>query len=191
MNSKVGSAWTLVLSCSLKNREIDQVDWKPLGVDAPVNEHSRNWNLCRMSLSQMTHQKFQSTHWRSTCNFPTYKVDYTDYVRAKFADFDVMAFIGSGICKKVEFVNIRGYQCAQCTAKWWQDNGFMTHIDSSFSGCQFVTIQGSVSGENNFWYYRAHEINKKFRCHANPLSTLGPCGLEDISNEEKNSKCNV
>ena len=78
MNSEEGSAWTLVMSFSLKNKAIDQVDKKRLGVDAPLNEHSPNWNLYRMSLSQTTHLKSQSTHWRSTCSFPTYKVEYTD-----------------------------------------------------------------------------------------------------------------
>ena len=119
----------------------------------------------------MTHLKSQSTHWRSTCSFPTYKVDYTDYVRANFADFDIMTFRGAGICKKVEFVNIRGHQCTQCTAKWWQDNGYFAHIDSSRSGCELVPTKGCVSSEVNFGQYFQEMINNKFRCTANPSST--------------------
>ena len=171
MNSEEGYAWTLVMSFSLKNKAMDQIDRKPLGVDAPLNERSPNWNLYRMSLSQMTHLKSQSTHWRSTCSFPAPKLDYTDYVRTKLADFDVMAFLGSGIRKKVEFVNIRGHQCAQCTTRWWQGNGFFAHIDSSHSGCDLVPTQGSVSSENNFGYYTDGMIKNKFRCTANPSST--------------------
>ncbi|CAB4037227.1 Hypothetical predicted protein [Paramuricea clavata] len=171
MTSEAGSAWTLVMSYALKSRHMDQIARKSMPQDTPVNEHSPNWNLYRMGLSQMTHLKSQSTHWRTTCTFSTYKVDYTDYVRAKFADFDIMTFLGSGICKKVEYVNIRGHQCAQCTSRWWQQNSrYAPHIDSRSNGCQFVPTQGSVTTENNFGYY-TEAYNKKFRCSAGPLST--------------------
>ena len=159
------------MSYALKNKRMTQI-FKTMQYNAPLNEHSPNWNLYRMSLAQMTHLKSQSTHWRATCSFPVYKVDYTDYVRGKFADFDILTFSGYGICKKVEYVNIRGHQCAQCTSRWWQDYRTALHIDSSHTGCQFVPIQGSVSSENNFGHYSSSSvINKKFRCGAGPLST--------------------
>ena len=171
MNSEAGSAWTLVLSYALKNRNVQQFAKNTMQDDTPVNEHSPNWNLYRMSYSQMNHLKSQSTHWRVTCSFPTYKVDYADYVRAKFSEFDILTFIGSGICKKVEYVNIRGHQCAQCTSRWWQEKKiYSPHIDSTGSGCQLVPSRGSVPTENNFNYY-IETYNKKFRCSANPLST--------------------
>ena len=171
MTSEAGSAWTLVMSYALKNRQMKEIQNEgSMAKNAPVNEHSPNWNLYRMSLSQMTHLKSQSTHWRTTCSFPTHKVDYTDYVRAKFTDFDVMTFIGAGICKKVEYINIRGYQCAQCTSMWWQ-NAYAAHIDSgsTSTACQLVPTQGSVPSEDNFGYYASY--NNKFRCSAGPLST--------------------
>ena len=168
MTSEAGSAWTLVMSYALKNKDMKQAR-EVMQHNAPLNEHSPNWNLYRMSLAQMTHLKSQSTHWRTTCSFPAYKVDYTDYVRAKFTDFDILTFSGDGICKKVEYVNIRGHQCAQCTSKWWQGR-YGLHTDSSQTGCQFVPIQGSISSENNFGSY-SRSFNKKFRCSAGPLST--------------------
>ena len=171
MTSEAGSAWTLVMSYALKNREITQVAKRSMNQNSPVNEHSPNWNIYRMSLSQMTHLKPRSTHWRATCSFPTYRVDYTDYVRAKFTDFDIMTFLGAGICKKVEYVNIRRHKCAQCTTKWWQkSNIFSPHIDSSYTGCDFDPTHGSISGENNFGHY-TDVYNNKFRCSAGPLST--------------------
>ena len=170
MTSEAGSAWTLVMSYALKNREMDQIQKKAMTQDTPVNENSPNWNLYRMSLSQMTHIKSQSTHWRTTCSFPTNKVDYADYLRAKFADFDIMTFLGHGICKKVEYVNIRGHQCAQCAIKWWQRiNIFAPHIDSSETGCPFVPTQGAVRSVDNFGYYG--QYNRKFRCSSGPNST--------------------
>ena len=159
------------MSYALKNSGMKQI-LEIMQHDAPVNEHSPNWNLYRMNLAQMTHLKSRSTHWRTTCSFPAYKLDYTDYVRAKFTDFDIMTFFGHGICKKVEYVNIRGNQCAQCTTKWWQNSHFAPHIDSSEIGCQFVATPGSISNENNFGQYsNSREVNKKFRCSAHPLAT--------------------
>ncbi len=170
MTSEAGSAWTLVMSYALKNRHMVQLTRKTMKQDAPVNKHSPNWNLYRMSLSQMTHLKSQSTHWRTTCSFPTHKVDYTDYVRAKFTDFDIMTFLGSGICKKVEYINIRGHQCAQCTSKWWQVNSkYAPGMDSPSTGCDLVATEGSVSSEDNFGGYFSY--NNKFRCSAGSLST--------------------
>ena len=81
-----------------------------------------------------------------------------------------MTFLGAGICKKVEYINIRGHQCAQCTSKWWQLNkGEAPHIDSRSTGCELVATPGAVSNEDNFGLYFAY--NKKFRCSAGSLST--------------------
>ena len=170
MTSEAGSAWTLVMSYTIKNKNMEQFgNYGQLQNNQPVNEHSPNWNLYRMSLTQMNDLKSLSTHWRATCSFPTHKVDYTDYVRAKFTDFDIMKFqSGGGSCKKVEYVNIRGHQCAQCTSKWWQSS-YTPHIDSSYTGCKFDPTEDSVSKEDNFGRYR--HINKKFRCSAGPAST--------------------
>ena len=168
MTSEAGSAWTLVMSFALKNRLMEQFRVKRMQHDAPVNEDSPNWNLYRMSLTQMNHLKSQSTHWRVTCSFPTHKVDYTDYVRVNFTNFDIMTFHALGICKKVDYINIRGHQCAQCTSKWWQYN-YAAHLDSSLTGCQFLPTKGSVPWEDNFGWYGTY--NNKFRCSAGPLST--------------------
>ena len=171
MESEPGSAWTLIESFALKNKGVDQVRRHPLQTNAPVNEKTPNWNIYRMSLSQMNALKPHSTHWRVTCSLPTHGVDYRDYARANFVDFDVMTFLGDAVCKKMEFVNIRGHQCAQCTATWWQKiNTYTATIDSSYrNNCQLVATVGSVTSEDNFGYYSS--INNKFRCSAGPDST--------------------
>ncbi|WP_395239318.1 hypothetical protein, partial [Salmonella sp. s54412] len=163
-------------SFSLNHENMDEFNKNTLTDDAPVNERSPNWHLYRISTSQMNHMKSQSSHWRVTCSFPTHGVDYTDYVRAEFEHFDVMTFTGHGVCKKVEYVNIRGHHCVQCTTKWWQiaqKSFYMRasppHMDTSKGGCQFKPSKGAVSDEGNFGYY--NKINKKFRCTAGPNST--------------------
>ena len=35
-------------------------------------------------------------------------IDYRDYIRGRFRDFDIMAFSGKGVCFSVEYVDIRG-----------------------------------------------------------------------------------
>ena len=171
MDSEQGAAWTLIESFTLENRGVEQVRRHPLQTNAPVNEKTPNWSMYRMSLSQMTWLKSQSSHWRVTCSFPTHGVDYKDYARANFADFDVMTFLGDGVCKKMEFVNVRGHQCAQCTATWWQKiNAYPATIDSAYATqCQLNPATGSVPSEDNFGYYAS--INNKFRCSVGPDSS--------------------
>lgn len=174
MKSEPGAVWTLVISFALKNVDVNQFR-QPLQVNAPVNPNSPSWDLYRMSQSQLTHLKSQSTHWRATCNFPTYGIDYTDYVRANFQELDIMNFKGDGVCLKVEYVNIRGHQCAECTARWSHYvDGFPAHIDSFHvdAGCKLDASQGAVSvegGEDNFGFY--YGINNKFRCTSDGNST--------------------
>lgn len=111
-----------------------------------------------------------SSHWRATCSYPTHGVDYTDYARGTFKDFDIVDFIGAGQCKKVELINIRGHLGIHQTTKFWQiANSCTLHVDSSHTGCQFVPKSGSATQEDNFGYYVV--INPKFRCTAGPQAT--------------------
>ena len=170
--SEPGSAWTLVESFSFENRKIKQVQEHSFSENAPLNENTPNWYRYRMSYTQMNHFKQQSTHWRVTCSFPQHsKHIYTDYCRTTFKDFDVMTFRGYSVCKKMEFVNIRGHQCAHCSLLWYTIVGReMIHVDSSRSPkCDLNAAAGSVFTEDNFGWYGAY--NKKFRCTAGPDST--------------------
>ena len=111
----------------------------------------------------------QSTHWRATCSFPTHGVDYVDYVRGKFVDFDVVNFVGNGVCKRVEYVNIRGHQCSNCNRPWFQGGHYFLHIDSSSTTCGSHLTAGAVSSEDNFGYYIT--VNSNFRCTADASAT--------------------
>ncbi|XP_046844592.1 uncharacterized protein LOC124438471 [Xenia sp. Carnegie-2017] len=141
LTSEPGSAWTLVMSYALKNKLTNSLQSRTFQQNVPINERSPNWDIYRMSNSQMNYMKSQSTHWRVTCSYPKNKVDYIDYVRSKFSDLDVMTFSGSDI----------------------------SIIESSVSGCQFDARIGSVYSEDNFGYYGV--FNNKFRCTENQVST--------------------
>eukprot|EP00795_Rhopilema_esculentum_P008266 gene8266-14215_t len=108
----------------------------PFSVDMPVNERTPNWVAYRLSKAQMLSIKAHSTHWRATCSYnrSSNSVDFTDYVRANLQAIDITSFLGHGICKKVEYINIRGHAAYQKTARFWQVlNTYIIHIDSSIS----------------------------------------------------------
>ena len=169
MVSEPGSAWTLVESFAFKYINVSKFTKTPLWSNAPFNENSPNRNLYKMTLDQMKSIQSQSTHWRITCNFPTSQVDYIDYVRGNFSSFDILTFSGEGICKVVEYVNIRGHLCSHCTSQWWQPNGNGPHIDSNGTACEFKPNAGAAHSEDNFGLY--YSTNTKFRCTSGPSST--------------------
>ena len=143
---------------------------KSFSVDSPVDKNLPNWNRYRMSLSMMNDLSAQSTHWRATCSFPTYGVDYTDYVRGKFVDFDVINFLGSNVCKRVEYVNIRGHQCRDCELPWWQaSTSSFLHTDSAYTTCGFDATPGTSGGQDNFGCY--YDVSPNFRCTADATAT--------------------
>ena len=170
MTSESGKAWTLVTSWATKNKNMAEFKTKVLSTDSPVEENLPNWNKYRMSLSMMKNLGAQSTHWRATCNFPTHGVDYVDYVRGKFVDFDVVNFLGNDVCKRVEYVNIRGHECSTCTVAWWQTaKTFFLHTDSTAFKCGFSPSQGALLSEDNFGFY--YTVNPDFRCTADASAT--------------------
>ena len=116
--------------------------------------------------------KRHTTHWRATCSFPVYKVDYRDYLRGSFKDLDITTFLGYGVCKKVEFINIRGNVGVHLTVPFWQDVGQKVNFctdSTSMRSCSFDATRGAVPSEDNFGSY--YTQNKNFRCTANPSAT--------------------
>ena len=167
LKSEPGTAWTLVMSWANMHRALPSFRNVPLKGNAPVNENAQNWNLYRLSLTRMRSLQAHSTHWRATCSYPTYGVDFRDYVRGNFKDFNVVDFSGSSMCMKVEYVNILGHMGMHLKARVWQSTSYFWHI--SDSGCQFDPTSVSVSSEDYFGYYV--NINPRFRCNEGPHST--------------------
>ena len=106
--SENGFVWTLLESFSFAKKSYFKV--KPFFKDYPVNHNSFKWNKFRLSLPIMNSTLSNSTHFRATCNFNTDGLVTTDYLRAKTTDLNIL-LLNSGLCVKMEYINIRGYDC--------------------------------------------------------------------------------
>ena len=87
-------------------------------------------------------------------------------------DFNIIDYVGSGTCKKVEYINIRGHVATDLTVPFWQKlNAYTLHTDSTYTHCQFkVAKSGAVREEDNFGWY-ASGMSTKFRCTQGTQST--------------------
>ena len=169
-SSEPGWAWTLVMSQSLERRG-ETFAKTPFLVGKFVNQHTPNWEKYRIGGSRMRIVASQSTHWRVTCDFPVSGVDYRDYVRATFENLNPLEYTASGECREMEYINIRGHNCTQCTAAWWQtESQQLTHF-SDLDGCQFGITQGSLDNEANFGGYWKNKFTSEFRCSSKDTSS--------------------
>ncbi|KAL9953235.1 hypothetical protein ACROYT_G040619 [Oculina patagonica] len=171
-SSEPGAAWTLVMSWNRASKDLPHFRSRTFLQDAPINQKTPNWHAYRQTLARMKTLRSHSKYWRATCSFNlVQEIDYRDYLRGKFSDFDIMSFLGYGQCKPVDYVNIRGHAAGSgTTARFWQvQNTYTLHIDSSHSGCGFIPTAGAVPSEDNFGYYDV--VNTKFRCTAADDST--------------------
>ncbi|KAK3748886.1 hypothetical protein QZH41_009159 [Actinostola sp. cb2023] len=170
LTSEPRSAWTLIMSQAYKNRNEPEFCSKPLTINATLKENSPNWEAYRLSLNRMQLLSKQSTHLRITTGFTLYGVDFRDYLRAKLSSLDILNFTGGGVCKMVEYIDIRGQKGYDVTVPFWQFSGYILHTDSNKFICQFDGREESVVSEDNFGYH-CTSANPKFRGTANDDST--------------------
>ena len=161
----------MVMSWTLVNRGLSAFCKIPFKYNSPQNEDALNWDLYRLSLARMRFLQTHSTHWRATCSYPTHGIDFRDYLRGNFKDFNVVDYIGGGQCKRVEYINTRGYVGKNLTVPFWQYLHEGLHTDSSVNtNCQFKAARiGAVGSEDNFGWYGSY--NPKFRCTTDTQST--------------------
>ena len=115
--------------------------------------------------------KSRTTHWRITCSFPQYGVDSkTDYVRAAFADFDLLSEFARE-CKNVSYISVMGQSCSECTAQWTQIDNFTPHI-AAISAMENDSACDIKSDNTGYYYFGAYDTyNPNFRCTESPNST--------------------
>ena len=92
--SEKGFVWTLIESFSFRNN--NEFAHKAFYKQHPVNQDAFSWNKFRFMNAMANH----STHVRATCNFNSEELKYSDYLRAKLTDIDVMSLNFDG-CKKI------------------------------------------------------------------------------------------
>ena len=138
---------------------------------ATRKQHTPNWEEYRIRKGRLWKVKEQSSHWRVTCDFSTFGVDYKDYARASFKNLNPLTYEASGKCREMDYINIRGHNCTKCTASWWQTKDqFLTHF-SDQDRCQFgKTPGGGFDNVANFGGYWKKNVSLEFRCSANETS---------------------
>ena len=146
-------------------------DYPAISGDAP------NWQAYLIKRPYLLWLRDHSTHWRATCRYNTDGIVYTDYLRASLKDFDIIRDVPTvkDVCRPYEYVNIRGNECVNCTARTWYKKGvYPLHIDSHYQyDCDFdgSRTDTAVYGEDNFGLYCNSCINPKFRCTSSENDT--------------------
>ena len=167
--SENGFLWTLLESFSLANN--NHFKAQAFFKDYPVNQNSFKWYKFRLSLPIMRSTLRHTTHFRATCNFNTDGLVTTDYLRAKTSELNILQ-LDSYPCVKMEYINIRGYHCYDCTALVGQNIKRHLHSDSSYvvKSCQFTSARdSSVESEDDFGHYCT--INPLHRCTSGDNAT--------------------
>ena len=160
------------MSFTRENKDLKSFKKRGMYRKAAENEYAPNapnWSAYRMSSSLMAALKEMTTHWRITCSFPQYGVDTeTDYVRAVFADFDLLKK-NKNECKNVSYISVMGQSCSKCTAQWTHTFYKLTPHIAAMQNDSACDIKSDKSG---YYYFGAYfTYNPNFRCTESPNST--------------------
>jgi hypothetical protein len=90
---------------------------------------------------------------------------------------DILTYVGGHTCAKVEYINVRGISCENCTAHFKQTKNIHAFVDSghgSMKGCEWDGRTGSIKGSSNNWcdnfgFYGI--VNPTHRCSSSLVST--------------------
>ena len=163
--------WTLIQSYQLQNNSLFLA--QPFTKDFPINQNTPRWEAYRLSKSRMQSIQADSGKFRVTCNYNTDGVVYRDYLQASNVQMDFLSEVDFITCLRVEWIDVRGESCKNCTAKVHQHWNNIFHFDPyQASGCDFQP-SGSKScagsGEDNFGFYEC--VNTAHRCTSSPSAT--------------------
>ena len=167
--------WTLVLSYELRKKDL--FHQKPFNLNFSVDENTPRWDAYRLSKPRMQSIQKDSSKFRMTCNYDADGVVFRDYIQAANDQMDIITFVKGGVCIFVEWINIRGQECKNCTAYLGQGGQykFSLHSDSYYAGdagCEFAPNKGlscSGDGEDNFGFYGC--VNPAHRCSSSQSAT--------------------
>ena len=171
--------WTLIQSYNKDNLKNFKKSFKKSFTQNEDEFQTFSWDLYRLSKEKMESIRKDSTHWRITCEFSVkQKVDYRDYLCVSLKQADILEMNEAG-CKRVTYINVRGYECRNCTVWLSQRNDqnpmcFNSYEAHTNSLCEFTPSEAKYcdekkGGENNFGFYKCK--NKQHRCVAEKTST--------------------
>lgn len=176
LDSNSTITWTLIQSYQLRNK----LQFKqPLSADSPQNPDNPSWAQYRLSKRRMESIQQDSTKWRITCRYDTDGAVKTDYVRVSNAEVNIIK-LNKRKCPNVEYIDIRGHHCRDCTASVMQRQGrkiplhfnsFVSNRNCSFklTGSNLCKIEKRDWREDNFGFYLCE--NTEHRCSSSNNAT--------------------
>ena len=122
-----------------------------------------------------------SSHWRATCSYEVFGVDFKDYVRVNMSDVDLItghyfnANNGPSACKTIEFMNIVGAdECRQCNFALYHLSDYTPMVNifysKSYSHCTFDISQSAYICNPNtnlaspYFKLNPSYVDPKFKC---------------------------
>ena len=176
-DSEESMAWTLFASFDTTNLKI--MSEKPFYRDRPSHQYSPNWINYRLRKSAMTEISSHSTFWRATCSYSQYGVDFRDYVRVRLSIVNPLTYHTIFQCLPVDYLDIKGINCAYCTHIFFQRQGTMLRLEtliSCFKQFNFDTSMVKYQCENGnyaaaFGWRLGGCLDPKHRCTEKSTST--------------------
>jgi len=166
-------AWTLIESFALSNNTKFSSPF--LKWDADINylmePDMDYWGAYRLAVNQMRYMRSKSGLFRATCNFPRRNGTLTpDLLIGSLSDVDIFNTTGYISCKKFKFIDIRGYQCTNCTALTYHGDQGHFHIDvtHTYPSCDFQVKVSKLNSDSFGSYAVTDDV---FKCTQTPTST--------------------
>ncbi|XP_046863391.1 uncharacterized protein LOC124457149 [Xenia sp. Carnegie-2017] len=171
------NVWTLVMSYSLQFRA--QYRYQPYYKNFPRNETNETWEDHRLSFDAMMSIKDDgNTLWRITCSYGDKDWNKTDLVVATHENAPILKLNRKEfVCLHVSFIDIKGYNCTNCSIPFWQNDKYIFHTDNTHARtmCNLKNFQSSVCsdmGEDNFGYYVCYDTTHRCASSENATTQL-------------------
>ncbi|XP_048589895.1 uncharacterized protein LOC5499980 isoform X1 [Nematostella vectensis] len=150
-------AWTLIESFAFKHNP----DFKTKSFldNYPVNETSPDKHeKYRLSRDKMQHLRSTAVSYRVTCQFlKRSNVTKLDYLEGKLSSFDIIeeeSLTNAGFCKTVDYVNIEGHDCRNCTLALFQKiEQWHLHSEPRKGNCDMKPSGYEVQSNEAFGFY--------------------------------------
>ena len=158
--------WTLIESF-----QRDQI-MESLSFDEPLNQDNHTWNGYRLSKTRMESIQNDSLMWRATCQYQEHS-NCSDLVRGFNDKINILTQKDG--CFEVEYINVAGYFCSNCTVFFYQKPSWTFHFyfrekREKENKCYFQP-NVSVAQADYFGAYYSDWIDTGHCCSKSPTTT--------------------